>query len=157
MMRITEQETAGIKSMMVPIIWGSFLLVLCSIIHLIILVFWAKSFQQINNLISKFWISTRVLAVSSCTTAVIVISHTIQVWLWALALVILGALPDAADAVYFSLVTYTTLGYGDITLNQDFRIFGAMEAVTGLLNFGLSTAFLVSVITRLLADLLKTD
>ena len=132
-------------------------MVLCSILHLIILVFWAKSFQQIKNLLSQFGNTTRLVSISICTLAVIIFSHTIQVWLWALTFVLLDALPNLADAVYFSLVTYTTLGYGDITLNQDFRIFGAMEAVTGLLNFGLSTAFLVSVITRLLADLLKTD
>ena len=69
--------------------------------------------------------------------------HTIQVWLWAVAFVWGGALPTLSDAVYFSIVTYTTLGYGDITIGPESRIFGAMSAVTGLLNFGLSTAFLV--------------
>ena len=63
-----------------------------------------------------------------------------------------GTLPDLADAIYFSLVTYTTLGYGDIVVGSGFRVFAAMAAVTGLLNFGISTAFLVGLIGRLMAD-----
>jgi len=47
------------------------------------------------------------------------------------------------ESIYFSLVTYAALGYGDVVLGEHFRIFGAMESVTGLLMFGITTAFLV--------------
>ena len=79
-------------------------------------------------------------------------SHTLQIYLWAFCLMILGALARFSDAIYFSLVTYTTLGYGDITLSPDFRIFGSMASVTGILMFGLTTAFLVGIISRLTGD-----
>jgi len=59
-----------------------------------------------------------------------------------------GALPDWNTAVYFSLVTYTTLGYGDVVLGPGLRIFAAFSAVTGLLGFGISTAFLVGAIGK---------
>lgn len=84
------------------------------------------------------------------TFAVILTSHTLQIWAVAVSLLGVGALSSLSDALYFSLVTYTTLGYGDLTLTEDFRIFGAMSSVTGLLNFGISTAVLVAVLTRIL-------
>ena len=54
------------------------------------------------------------------------------------------------DAIYFVLVTATTVGYGDLTLGTEYRIFGAFAGVTGLLTFGLSTAILVSLFEKLL-------
>ena len=59
--------------------------------------------------------------------------------------------PDGQElaATYFSFVTLSTLGYGDIVLGPDLRIFAAFAAVTGLLAFGLSTAYLVAMMTRM--------
>jgi hypothetical protein len=76
------------------------------------------------------------------------LTHTVQVWIWAVVWVLGDVLPDWNSALYFSLVTFTTLGYGDIVLGEGLRIFGAFAAVTGLLAFGLSTAFLVALMTR---------
>ena len=83
----------------------------------------------------------------------VVFSYTVQVWAWAAAFISMGALPNLSDALYFSIVTYTTLGYGDIIVGQEFRIFAAMAALTGLLNLGLSTAFLVGLFGRILKGL----
>lgn len=82
----------------------------------------------------------------------ILAGHTAQVWMWALATRACGALEDLEDAVYFALVTTTTLGYGDITLRRRWRLFGAMAAVSGLLTFGLSTAFFIGAFTRVFLD-----
>ncbi|MGI9491454.1 MAG: ion channel [Geminicoccaceae bacterium] len=76
-------------------------------------------------------------------------SHSIGIWLWAMMFVLLGAIQELEPAVYFSLVTYTTLGYGDITLNEDWRILAGLCAANGLLLFGSSTAFLVELMRRL--------
>lgn len=67
---------------------------------------------------------------------------SIGLWVWALAYVAIGALPTMEGAVYFSSVTYTTLGYGDVVLPGEWRILAGMEAANGLLNFGLLTALL---------------
>lgn len=80
--------------------------------------------------------------------AAILLGHTLQIWIWALSLKAIGAIHVLEDAVYFALVTSTTLGYGDITLAREWRLFGAMAAVNGLLTFGLSTAFLIEVFAR---------
>jgi voltage-gated potassium channel Kch len=61
-----------------------------------------------------------------------------------------AALPDLASALYFSAVTYTTTGYGDVVLPSDWRLVGAVEALTGILMCGWSTGFFVAVIGRLL-------
>ena len=78
------------------------------------------------------------------------LSHTVQVWLWAWALVGVGTLRDWNSAIYFSLVSYTSLGYGDVILGPGARIFGAFSSVTGLLFFGISTAFLVALMGRVM-------
>lgn len=84
--------------------------------------------------------------------AFIVATHTIQVWIWAIVWVLLEVLPDWNSAIYFSLVTFTTLGYGDIVLGEGLRIFGSFAAVAGLLAFGLSTAYLVAMMTRVFQE-----
>lgn len=84
-------------------------------------------------------------------------SHSVGVWLWALMFVLLGAIQGLEPAVYFSLVTFTTLGFGDLTLNQEWRILSAMCAANGLLLFGFSTAFLVELMRRLRQASAETD
>jgi voltage-gated potassium channel len=77
--------------------------------------------------------------------------HFAQVGLWAGFLVWLGALQSYNDAFYFSLVTFATLGYGDIVLAPDYRIFGALGATCGSLMLGWSTALIFAAISRGLA------
>ena len=54
----------------------------------------------------------------------------------------------SGDAFYFSLVTFATLGYGDIVLAPDYRIFGALAATCGSLMLGWSTALIFAAISR---------
>ena len=68
---------------------------------------------------------------------------TVGVWIWALCFRSLGIFVTMEAAVYFALVSYTTLGYGDILLTHEWRILGGMAAANGLLNIGLLTALLV--------------
>ena len=73
--------------------------------------------------------------------------HLAQAGLWAGFLVWLGALQVYNDAFYFSLVTFATLGYGDVVLAPDYRIFGALGATCGSLMLGWSTALIFAVIS----------
>ena len=74
--------------------------------------------------------------------------HFAQVGLWAGFLVWLSALQSYNDAFYFSLVTFATLGYGDIVLAPGYRIFGALGATCGSLMLGWSTALIFAAISR---------
>ncbi len=70
---------------------------------------------------------------------------TIEVWLWAIMLLIVKAVPGLEPAVYFAIVCFTTLGFGDMILTEEWRILSAMIATSGMLIFGWSTAFLFDV------------
>ena len=71
---------------------------------------------------------------------------TAGVWLWAFALRALDIFVTMESAVYFALVAYTTLGFGDVLLPHEWRLLGGMAAANGLLNMGLLTAMLVEVL-----------
>jgi hypothetical protein len=73
---------------------------------------------------------------------------TIAVWVWALALYELGAFPTLEEAMYFSLVAFSTLGLGDVVPPKELRIFAAMASVNGFLSFGLLTALLVEALRQ---------
>jgi hypothetical protein len=68
---------------------------------------------------------------------------TAGVWVWAGAFYALGIFPTLEEAVYFAIVSYTTLGFGDVLLPVEWRLLAGMAAANGLLNFGLLTALLV--------------
>ena len=90
---------------------------------------------------------------SAVVFAPVIIVHTIHIYAWAIALFLVGALPGYEEPIYFAIATYTTVGYGDVTLTKGFRIFGAMAGVHGILAFGLTTAFLVNLFSRIIAAL----
>jgi hypothetical protein len=69
--------------------------------------------------------------------------------LWAFAYVAVDAIPDLEAALYFSMVTFTTLGYGDLTLESDWRLLASFEAANGIIIFGWTTALVVAYIQRL--------
>ena len=76
---------------------------------------------------------------------------TIAVWIWAIALYVIGIFVQFEASVYFALVAFTTLGFGDLLLPQDWRLLGGICAANGLLMIGLLTAILVETLreTRL--------
>lgn len=77
--------------------------------------------------------------------------HAVEIWLYALVYLALGELPTLESALYFSTTTFTTVGYGDVVLDEHWRMVAALEGFNGFLLIGWSTAFLVSVIGKLRA------
>ncbi len=75
--------------------------------------------------------------------------HTIEIWLFAALYLKLQAFGDFEEALYFSTVSYASIGYGDVLMPKDWRILGAIEGATGIIMLGWSTAFLVSLLTQL--------
>ena len=137
-------------SMIGQILWGSLLLGCCVVVHVAGLIAAVLWFRVRKGWLQHTSIVRRLAFLLAVALAAIVGAHTIEVWLWAATLIWIGALPGLNEALYFGLVTYTTLGYGDVTLAPEFRIFGAFASVAGLLTFGLSSAFLVGLFVRLL-------
>lgn len=75
--------------------------------------------------------------------------HTVQVWSYAVLYDVLGEFKTFEEALYFSTVSFSTLGFGDLTLGINWRVLGAIEAVNGLVLIAWSTAFLMGVTARL--------
>lgn len=72
-----------------------------------------------------------------------------EVWLWAGVYRYLGVFAALEEALYFSTVTFSTLGYGDVVLDKSWRLLGSFEAANGLFLFGWSTALVFTVVQRL--------
>jgi Ion channel len=77
--------------------------------------------------------------------------HTVEIWLYAFVYQALGVVRDFEGALYFSTVTFASLGFGDIVLSREWRLLSAIEAANGVILFAWSTAFLLSVMSRLKA------
>jgi len=75
----------------------------------------------------------------------VVFLHLLQILVWAFVYAWRGAMPDFTTAAYFSAVTYTTTGYGDLVLPEEWRLVGGVEALTGILMCGLSTGMFFAV------------
>ncbi len=69
---------------------------------------------------------------------------TVEVWLWAIVHFAIGSFADFETALYFSVVSFSTLGYGDVIPPPEWRIFAALEGINGFLLIGWSTAYLIA-------------
>ncbi len=83
--------------------------------------------------------------------AVILSLHLVQICVWAGFYALWGILKDFEPSLYFSIASYTTIGYGDVVLPVGWRLLGAIEGITGVLTFGWSTGVIFAVASRLLA------
>ena len=91
------------------------------------------------------------ISVMVATVSVLMAAHLSEVLVWSLAYAIVDAAPNGTDLVYFAFVNYTTLGYGDVTPVERWRLLGPMTAMNGVLLFGWSTAVIFEVLRRAMA------
>ena len=90
------------------------------------------------------------LAAALCAVSLwLMVSMSTTVWVWALYFLWSGALGNLETAMYFSLVSFTTLGFGDIILDRSHRLLSGMLAANGLVLFGLTTAMMIDLIRDL--------
>ena len=75
--------------------------------------------------------------------------HIVEISIWALFYWWEGCLTGPESSFYFSGVTYTTLGYGDVVLIQPWRMLGPIEALSGILMCGLSAGVFFATVTRI--------
>jgi hypothetical protein len=118
---------------------------LCVVVHASGVTFALQRLRTVMSSGVPFWRSTWIFV----RLAVEMIGwHLIEISAWALLYFWRAAIPELQAAFYFSAVTYTTTGYGDLVLPPQWRLVGGIEALTGILMCGWSTAFLFAVVTR---------
>ncbi len=106
-----------------------------------------------TQLPSRFWPVTWLLIRVAWW---LILIHLIEIAVWGLFYLWQGCLPDAEAAFYFAGVTYTTVGYGDLVLPQEWRMLGPVEGLTGILMCGLSTGLFFAVVSRVLGGQART-
>ena len=95
------------------------------------------------------WKNVAVMMIVSLITALV---HLVQIALWAFAILLCGETSTFENAFYCSAQNYTALGYGDLILSERWRLLGPLEAINGLLLFGLSTAVMFAIMSRLITN-----
>ena len=124
--------------------WG--LMALCVVIHAVGVISAIRWLRYALSRAHQFWRGTWLF---TRLAGLIILLHLVEITTWAVVYVLSDAIADLPSALYFSAVTYTTTGYGDIVLPQEWRLVGAIEALTGILMCGWSTAFFFAVVTRM--------
>lgn len=77
---------------------------------------------------------------------VLILLHLTETAIWATFYFWRGLFPDFETSLYFSVGSYTTIGYGDVVLPQRWRMLGGIEGLCGVLLCGLSAAFVFAVV-----------
>ena len=86
---------------------------------------------------------SRMLAMNTVVIGVFAVL-TAEVWLWAASFTLIGVVDDFETALYFSTITFSTVGYGDVIPHPEWRMLAALQGVNGFLLIGWSTAYLVA-------------
>ena len=133
--------------MLVKLLIGWSLLALTVAIHAAGL---AGMFRRVRTTVPstlRFWPLTYLLVRIAWW---LVVLHLVEIAIWGLFYWWKDCLPDIESSLYFSAVTYTTVGYGDLVLPPEWRLIGSVEGLTGILMCGLSTGFFFAFLNAIL-------
>jgi Ion channel len=134
---------------MISIVLDGFVLVVLTIwTHAggIALLGWFLTRTRSSRVQITYWTATLIL---HRMIWLMIVLHVCEITIWALFFWWKRAMPSAREAFYFSGVTYTTVGYGDVVLATPWRLLAPIEALLGVLMCGLSTGFFLFVVSRI--------
>jgi len=130
--------------------WGLSLIVLTMTIHAAAVLMMAFVGTRIRvQLERRSLYQWNLIAILICTTGLIglllAVLHGIECWIWAAAYLWLGAVESPTDALIYSIDSMATLGASGLTLQRPWQVMGGLEAVNGMILFGVSTAYVFAV------------
>jgi len=126
---------------------GSLLVIVTTFVHAAGTIVALKALKWIYPVSSRHvWRSFLI----SCLVLGMFLVSVLDAVLWAYTYVAVGAIEGIEPALYFSMVTFTTLGYGDIVLGDDWRLLASFEAANGVIMFGWTTALVVAYMQRMM-------
>ena len=88
------------------------------------------------------------MSIMAATVLGLFVIHTLEIWVWALAYFLLGALPNFYEALHYSTLSFSTLGAERVSATEEWQLFGSIEGVNGFLLIGWSTAYLIPAWTK---------
>ena len=131
---------------------SSILAVLCVVIHglgLFSLSHALRSETAVERLKRIAPLSPRGVAFTLGIVVSILALHGLEIWLFALVYLGIGASSGLEDALYFSTISYSTVGYSDVHILTEWRLLGAFESILGMVLIGWSTAFFFRMLGRM--------
>ena len=129
--------------------WGLPLIVLTLVIHVFGLLLIKEQAERIENrLVESYGYNVVFVVIIGGTALSATLLHGAEGMIWAGAYRLVGALPDNSSAMLYSLSAMTAYGHASLDLQRHWQVMGALEALNGMLMFGLSTAALFGIIQR---------
>jgi len=135
--------------MLPQLLLGSLLVVATSAVHSAVTVLVLRLLRALHVEHSLMQTHLGRSSLVAATVLLLFVTALIEVTLWAATYLRVGAIESFEAALYFSMVTFTTLGYGDITLGEDWRLLASFQAAIGIIMFGWTTAIIVALIQRM--------
>ena len=142
---------------LIQIAIGSLLIIITTLIHALgmaLAIKWLLSPWRKRLASSSIWIRSFEVGVF---VLVMFITTLVEAGIWAITYLGIGALSSFETAFYFSTVTYTTLGFGDVVLDQKWRLLSSFEAANGIIMFGWTTALIVIALYHISTSLKRVD
>jgi len=139
--------------MVLSLLIGSFIIIISVVVQAYGNVMWLKKISPSFKKEHKFFSSRIALRLLIYSFIFFTILHFLQTWLWAFAYMLIpetnGAFLSVLEAWYFSMITFTSLGYGDLTLTGNWRLLSGIEAINGIMLIGWSTAMMFALIQQI--------
>lgn len=130
------------------ILFGCTMIIITTIIHSAM----TRVAIYLNETKSKLWVTLQKKHIPVWLSLIVLLifcATIIESVIWTICYLYIGAIGTMEEALYFSLVTFTTLGFGDIILSDNWRLLSSIQAVNGIIIFGWSTAILISTVQKL--------
>lgn len=134
--------------MLLNITIAFFMIMLTTVIHTIAMVLVFRIIRSHKGHLNSHMNTTHIPWIG-VTVLLMMFASLVEVSLWAATYLMINAIDGFEKALYFSMVTFTSLGYGDVVLNESWRLLASIEAANGIVMFGWTTAVVIAVVQHL--------
>lgn len=137
--------------MLINLLTGLPLILFCLVLQALAITYCLRTYLRFRASVQASPSMLPNILLLSAVMLLLMLGNCLQMALWAALFMLLGEFDSFTTALYFSGVTFATLGYGDLVLSEGWRLLSALEAANGILMFGVSTA----VMTASVGDMFK--
>ena len=123
-------------------LWSLPLIVMSVVIHVVgLMIIFREAVKVMSIAVVRRRFAPMFIVVMGMVALLATVLHGLEGTLWAASYRLLDALPDGKSAMLYSLSAMTSYGHADLFLKDRWQLMGALEALNGMLLFGLTTAF----------------